>query len=270
MKLANPLQLLHRSGRAAVAWRPLFAILLVACYAGLTGANAQISLGNLAKERTAAAGSVVQTDQVRAELVAHAPNGLQPGAVVSLGLQIQHQPHWHTYWKNPGDSGLPTTLQWTLPQGATAGAIEWPAPQLIKAGTMGNYGYGDTVLLPVAITIGKDFVPSAQGSLEVRLNASWLVCRQECIPQEGSFALHVPTRGSTAAHAGAFSAARVAAPSPLQGTATATVTAQGIALHVTGLPVSWQGKSVHVFPESPNIADPVSYTHLTLPTIYSV
>ena len=77
----------------------------------------------------AAGGAVVTTPQVRAELVAHAPEGVVAGKPVWLGLKIEHQPHWHTYWKNPGDSGLPTTLEWTLPAGVAAGEIQWPTPK---------------------------------------------------------------------------------------------------------------------------------------------
>jgi DsbC/DsbD-like thiol-disulfide interchange protein len=58
--------------------------------------------------------------------VAHAPEGVAAGKPLWLGLLIAHQPHWHTYWKNPGDSGLPTTLQWTLPAGTQAGDIRGP------------------------------------------------------------------------------------------------------------------------------------------------
>ena len=54
--------------------------------------------------------AVVKTDEVRAELVAHAPDGVVAGKPVWLGLSIEHAPHWHTYWRNPGDSGLPTTV----------------------------------------------------------------------------------------------------------------------------------------------------------------
>ena len=67
--------------------------------------------------------SVVTTERVRAELLAHAPQGIQPGQPLWVGLRIAHQPEWHTYWKNPGDSGLPTTLSWSLPAGITAGEI---------------------------------------------------------------------------------------------------------------------------------------------------
>ncbi len=59
--------------------------------------------------------SVVTTERVRAELLAHAPEGVEPGKPVWVGLQLAHQPKWHTYWKNSGDSGLPTQLTWTLP-----------------------------------------------------------------------------------------------------------------------------------------------------------
>ena len=73
--------------------------------------------------------AVVTTAQVRAELLAHAPDGADPGKTVWLGLQLTHQPDWHTYWKNPGDSGLPIAVQWTLPTGITAGDIAWPVPK---------------------------------------------------------------------------------------------------------------------------------------------
>ena len=72
----------------------------------------------------------------------------------AFGARCQaHQPHWHTYWKNAGDSGLPTKLEWTLPAGVTAGDIAWPAPQKIAIGTLANFGFEGTVLLPVPLTI---------------------------------------------------------------------------------------------------------------------
>ena len=70
--------------------------------------------------------TVAQTEQVRAELMAHAPDGAAPGKTVWLGLQLTHAPEWHTYWKNSGDSGQPTELQWTLPPGVRAGPVARP------------------------------------------------------------------------------------------------------------------------------------------------
>ena len=127
--------------------------------------------------------NLVATERVRAELMAHAPDGVGPGKQVWLGLQLTHQPEWHTYWKNSGDSGLPTQLQWTLPPGVVAGDIAWPVPRKIPIGHLANYGYEGTVLLPVPLTITPDFKPSLLGSeLQVKLKATWLVCRMECIP----------------------------------------------------------------------------------------
>ena len=112
---------------------------------------------------------MVTTDQVRAELLAWAPEGVEAGKPVWLGLQLAHQPDWHTYWKNSGDSGLPTMLEWQLPDGITAGDIAWPTPKKIPIGTLANYGYEHTVLLPVPLTVAPGF--NAQ-QLDITLKAT--------------------------------------------------------------------------------------------------
>ncbi|MDZ7938934.1 MAG: thioredoxin family protein [Rhodoferax sp.] len=226
-------------------WRTPIALVFIAACAISTGTRAQFDT------KTGAATAVVQTEQVRAELLAYAPQGVAPGAQVWLGLQLQHQPQWHTYWKNPGDSGLPTTLAWTLPAGVTAGEIAWPTPHKIAIGSLANLGFEGTVLLPVPLTIAPDFRPSGLAQdLELRVSASWLVCRQECIPQDGEFALRLPLRGSTALHRASFEAAWAAAPKPFSGTVQATVSDTGMALRVSGLPASWRGKALNAYPET--------------------
>jgi len=206
---------------------------------------------------------VVQTEQVRAELLAHAPDGVDAGKTVWVGLQLKHQPQWHTYWKNPGDSGLPTTLQWTLPTGVTAGDIAWPTPQRIAIGSLANFGYEDTVLLPVPLTIGKDFKAPANGMLEVSLAANWLVCRQECIPQEGNFVLKLPAQGSTATHGADFEASRSASPQTFAGTSQAKLNGETLTVSVSGLPANWNGKALQAFPETANVVEPVSAPQAT-------
>ncbi len=203
--------------------------------------------------------AVVTTERVRAELLAHAPEGVAPGKTVWVGLQIRHQPQWHTYWKNPGDSGLPTTLAWTLPAGVSAGEIAWPVPRKLPLGNLANYGYEGTVLLPVPLTITPAFQPSLLApDLEVRLQANWLVCRKECIPEEGTFTLRLPVRGSTALHGGTFQAAWDAQPRPLPVAASHNAQVQGQTMRVSvqGLPASLRGKTLEIFPETPAILEP--------------
>jgi thiol:disulfide interchange protein DsbD len=208
--------------------------------------------------------SELRTEQVRATLLAHAPQGVPLGQAagaaqaqpVWVGLQIEHAPHWHTYWKNSGDSGLPTELRWTLPPGVVAGDIAWPLPRKIPIGPLANYGYEGTVLLPVPLTITPEYQPGplADG-LDIRLQASWLVCRQECIPQEGEFSLKLPLRSSTALNAAAFEAALKAQPAPLAGAHQVALTdgGQRLALRVAGLPASVRGQALELFPETPGI-----------------
>lgn len=197
---------------------------------------------------------VVDTGQVRAELLAHAPEGVQPGATLWLGLRLQHAPQWHTYWKNPGDSGLPTELQWTLPDGVSAGEIAWPTPRKFPLGTLANYGYDGTVLLPVPVQVSAGF---SADELDVSLHASWLACKTECIPEEGQFRVRIPAQVSTTLHGTDFSAAFDAA--PRQGTAasgSATPQADRLVVQLDGLPASWAGRPLEFFPEGAGLIEP--------------
>ena len=157
--------------------RLLLALLLALALTSLLcarPAQAQLSLVGA----RAPLGPVVTTPYVQAELVAHAPQGVAAGQPLWLGLRIQHQPQWHTYWKNPGDSGLPTELHWQLPEGWQAGDVAWPLPHRIPIGTLVNYGYEGDVLLPVPVTVPPSWALAAGASdVEVRLRATWLVCR---------------------------------------------------------------------------------------------
>ena len=234
----------------------LFALVLAATGAFSPWAAAQTAPINLSGAAVSKPGAVVSTGQVRAELLAWAPDGVTPGQQVWLGLQIAHQPEWHTYWKNPGDSGLPTMLAWQLPAGITAGEIAWPTPKKIPIGTLANYGYEGTVLLPVPLTVARNF---NAGQLDVQLKASWLVCRQECIPQEGTFALSLPAKGSTAGSGAAFAATFAATPkAQAAGSSQITVEGQALTVSLTGLPAALQGKTLALYPETGAITEPAA------------
>jgi len=227
------------------------ALFFIAACALFQGASAQINFN-----KKPAASTVITTDQVRAELMAFAPEGVQPGKPVWVGLQIAHQPKWHTYWKNSGDSGLPTVLEWQLPAGITAGDIAWPTPKKIPIGTLANYGYENTVLLPVPLTVARNFNGE---QLDIKLKAAWLVCEKECIPQEGDFTLSIPSKSSTALQSQAFQAAFDSAPKPLAaGTSQIEVSGKAIKVVLSGLPASLTGKELAFFPETGSVIEPAA------------
>ncbi|MGN6829903.1 protein-disulfide reductase DsbD family protein [Paucibacter sp. M5-1] len=207
----------------------------------------------------AAQGAVVTTEQVRAELVAHAPEGLEPGKPAWLGLLIKHQPHWHTYWRNPGDSGLPTRMDWQLPAGVTVGEIQWPTPQRLPVGPLVNYGYEGELLLAVPLTIGPEF---KGGSLKLQMLADWLVCKEVCIPESGEFSLELPAAAATAGHAAQFERARAGLPQALQARIAAAVEGPQLALRIDGLPAAWRGRELQAFPEEAGVFD-----HAAAPTL---
>ncbi len=195
--------------------------------------------------------AVVTTPQVRAELVAHAPQGLQPGAPLMLGLLLQHQAGWHTYWLNPGDSGLATQLSWTLPKGWSAGPTLWPTPRLIRVADMVNHGFEGQVLLASEVKVPPSALPLPS---EVKLRADWLVCKEECIPQSGELVLKLPAQTSIATHSAAFDALLAQQPTPLKpASQTASLQPDGLALSITGLPASVQGRRLLAYAETPEV-----------------
>jgi len=220
---------------------------------GVVQAQTQV-LGGASTNK--ARGSVVSTAQVQATLQVYAPNGLGAGETFWLGLQIQHQAHWHTYWRNPGDSGLATELQWQLPEGLKPGNLIWPAPQKIPVGSMANYGYEGTVLLVTPVQVAPKFKANeAPSDITVQLHASWLVCKQECIPQEGDFVVRVPVKGSTVMAPEAFQAALANQAQMLTGKHEAVIAEDGrtLTLKVETLPPELSSGAWTVFPQTPNV-----------------
>ena len=168
-----------------------------------------------------------RVDAVEVELVARDAAAVA-GRPLQVALRIRHDPHWHTYWRNPGDSGLPTRLEWQLPPGWQAGEIRWPAPSRLLIGPLANYGYEGEVLLPVSITVPAGAAAEAMADLRVR--ASWLVCKDVCIPGEAELALRLPVRAAgeapPAPWRGAIDATLAALPAP--GPAVVAAVADGI------------------------------------------
>jgi thiol:disulfide interchange protein DsbD len=206
----------------------------------------------------------VKTAHVTAELIA-ASAAVVPGQPVQIGLRLQHIPHWHTYWRNPGDSGLPTTLGWTLPDGATVGEINWPAPQRLPIGPLINYGYEGELLLPLSFTPPADARPGS--TLRLAAAATWLVCKDICIPEEANLTLLLPVAeagvvpGHTA-HVALFEQAAGRQSQPLQGWTTALQQAGSellLTIEQTSGAATAERPVVHVFPYTEQLIEPARH-----------
>src|SRR2546423_1485167 len=118
-------------------------------------------------------------------------SAIVPGEPFLAGVRLKMQPHWHTYWKYPGDAGIPTDIKWELPEGWRAGSIQWPIPlKLQEPGDILIYGYHDEVLLIQQIAPAKNFT-SPTVKLSAKVN--WLVCEKICIPGEAVVTLSLPS-----------------------------------------------------------------------------
>jgi thiol:disulfide interchange protein len=137
----------------------------------------------------ALSGSAVATDNVKARLVSEV-DGVGPGQVFWIALELDIRDGWHTYWRNPGDSGEPTKLAWQLPPGFTAGDIVWTTPHRFEIAPLVNYGYAKHAMHLVQITAPKDLKAGAPVILAAK--ASWLVCSDVCIPEGADLQLSMP------------------------------------------------------------------------------
>lgn len=115
---------------------------------------------------------------------------MESGQPFDVALRLVMEPGWHTYWKNPGDSGLATTIKWTLPPGFRAGEIQWPTPHLISTPPLMSYGYENEVVLLVTIHPPGDMKPGA--NVELSAAVEWLECQEICLPGAAKLKLTLP------------------------------------------------------------------------------
>jgi thiol:disulfide interchange protein DsbD len=148
---------------------------------------------------------------VEAELVA-ATDAIVAGRPLTVGLRLKHQHEWHTYWQVPGDSGLPTQINWKLPAGFTAGPIEWPHPRRLPVGPLMNFGYEGETLLLTTIQVPADVKAGSPVTLNAK--AEWLECREVCIPGDAEVALTLPVKADAgpSKHAALFRSAQASVP----------------------------------------------------------
>ena len=136
-----------------------------------------------------AEGPPAPADLVVASLVSEDVS-LAPGTTLWLDLHLVVKPGWHVYWQNPGDSGLPTAIDWKLPPGFSPGPINWPVPEHFVQNGIGNYGYAGKVDLLVPIAVPSGLAPGQTARLQAE--ASWLSCADICIPGSQKLSLSLP------------------------------------------------------------------------------
>jgi thiol:disulfide interchange protein DsbD len=198
---------------------------------------------------TAAAAAPPGKAHVRASLVADVAS-VRPGEPFHVGLRLEMDPGWHTYWKNPGDAGLPTRITWTLPGGFAAGPIEWPYPSRFSQGPVVSYGYEGEVLLLVRMTPAA-WLPT--GSVAIAGRADWLECREICLPGRQSLSLALPVsaeRPRPSPQAGLFRDARARLPAEADGwSVEATAPGAGVMLLLRPPVAAAPLRSAYFFPE---------------------
>src|SRR3984957_9532923 len=169
-------------------------------------------------------GNVVATDNVRAHLASEV-SSIAPGQSFWVALEFNIRDGWHTYWRNPGDSGQATALKWQLPPGFTASDISWPTPHRFELPPLVNYGYDKHAAHLVNIVAPKDLKAAAPVVLSAK--ASWLVCSDVCIPEDAELQLKLPVSpqpgAGDPADAALFAAARGELPSAELAATTARV-----------------------------------------------
>lgn len=126
--------------------------------------------------------SLAQFDQpshVQAELISEV-QAVSPGSSFWVAVRMTMDDHWHTYWRNPGDSGLETTIDWDLPEGFSAGPIHWPYPERIDEPPLTVFGYHHTIYLLTEISV--DAGVKTAGDVLIKATVHWLECADVCLP----------------------------------------------------------------------------------------
>jgi suppressor for copper-sensitivity B len=135
----------------------------------------------------AAASDWVGDEHAAARLVA-ATEAAGNAVTVDGGLEIRLAPGWHTYWRTPGDAGIPTVIDWSGSDNLASAVIAWPAPTRLTLQGLENYVYLDRVLLPIALRPAEPGKP-----LRLRASVDYAACAEVCVPYHADLALDLPS-----------------------------------------------------------------------------
>ena len=136
-----------------------------------------------------------------------ADRSVRPGDTTQVGVRLRMDQGWHTYWVNPGDSGGPTEVKWTVPDGVTVGALQWPVPEIYAVAGIITYVHHDEILVMAPLHV-SDRVRA--GQYELKATVAWLECEQLCLPGDAEVSVTLTVGAETVASESAqqFEAAR--------------------------------------------------------------
>jgi DsbC/DsbD-like thiol-disulfide interchange protein len=154
---------------------------------------------------TMGAASAAENGRARVDWISESPT-CEAGKSLRTAIRMVIDPGWHTYWINPGDAGMKTSIEWKLPSGWVGGALEYPVPERYSSGEMAALGYKGTVLFPVTFTAPPEF----SGTARLGATVSWLACNDgACIPGEAEISIEIQAGpASLSSDAGIISDAR--------------------------------------------------------------
>ena len=172
-----------------------------ACVCVASAAALAVGAGPAGAQTSGSGSRTGQGPHVRVELIA---DRAVPGPGMQLGLKFDLDPDWHIYWQNPGDSGGPPEVTWSLPAGTMAAGIEWPAPERIDIGGLVNYGYHNKVVLPVPVAVAADVrIPR---DFTVRASVRWMACANLCVPGKADLVMRFPLSAAESSQVAAWKA----------------------------------------------------------------
>lgn len=200
---------------------------------------------------TVAHAEETEPQAINVELVSEL-NEIQPGEPFWVAVKINLQDYWHAYWKNPGPIGFPLSINWKLPEGATAGEIKWPTPEEFQTAMGSSYGYSGEAWFLTEIIPSKTVKSGA--IFDIHADVDWLVCSDSsCVPGEKSLELHVPVsvNGSVKDQAidKKFKNARAALPVPIEAKSQLTEQNQ-VKLALNQLPKNLKVSSIFFAPST--------------------
>lgn len=187
---------------------------------------------------------------VRVELVIE-EGALTPGRAAHLGVVFRMERDWHIYWRNAGDTGLPPAVRLELPEGVSAGPIQWPVPTWYEHSGLLDFIYEDEVTLIVPLAVSPDFDQSAA---TIRASIDWLVCKEACLPGDVESSITVPVGDPRAPpqNADLFAATRARLPQSWDAATAAGITA------------SWEGRRLVI--TAPNSRELHFFSYEPAPT----